>query len=229
MRARQRQTSLPFPVLITNLCRRARVSKDDKNDVDAIPTSSTDIRRIKVEYLKYQAEKNQKEAQVDLSSAMDTDSIHAEVSLPTPTPGPSGTTTSTLSDTPGSFVAALPPIPTVVTISRTLITQESLLRIGKLAYSTNRWATRLETSISSMIQTALTDVVASMRATIDALEARITVCDHDQEATDEVTALKADITTLRTDVDQLKATDMSMVVGTVEIPDVPEMRIELSR
>jgi len=62
-----------------------------------------------------------------------------------------------------------------------------------------------------------------MRATIDGIEDRTAVCERDQGATDEVTILKAAITSLRTDVDQLKATDKSMVFGTVEIPDVPEM------
>jgi len=36
-----------------------------------------------------------------------------------------------------------------------------------------------------------------------------------------VTALKAAIAELGKDVDQLKSTDMSMIFGTVEIPDIP--------
>ncbi|XP_049397416.1 uncharacterized protein LOC125861599 [Solanum stenotomum] len=71
-----------------------------------------------------------------------------------------------------------------------------------------------------MIQTTLADVVAPS-STIDALTVMKVVCQRGQGATEEVTALKATITELRRNVDQLESTDISMLFGMVEIPDVP--------
>ncbi|XP_049347851.1 uncharacterized protein LOC125812390 [Solanum verrucosum] len=50
---------------------------------------------------------------------------------------------------------------------------------------------------------------------------KISVCECGQRDTEEVTTLKT-VVVLRSDVDQLKSTDMSKIFGMVEIPDMPD-------
>lgn len=62
--AMKAKTSLQFLVLITKLCKWARVPLDEKTDVGVIPTSCIDIWLIEMEYLKDDAKIN-KAAPVD--------------------------------------------------------------------------------------------------------------------------------------------------------------------
>ncbi|XP_049378127.1 uncharacterized protein LOC125842889 [Solanum stenotomum] len=94
-----------------------------------------------------------------------------------------------------------------------------LLWIGHLAHYADVCASKLEATIPGMVERALTAALTPLRESIDALTARTEVCERGQGATHEVMILKAAIVELRKDVDQLKSTDMSMLFGTVEIPD----------
>ncbi|KAG5580847.1 hypothetical protein H5410_051474, partial [Solanum commersonii] len=167
------------------------------NDVEVIPTSSIDIHSIKAEYLKDDVEKK-KGAPVDNSPILD-----AEAPLPTLALGPSSTSSAYPFVTPSSSTTHVPPRSGIVVDGRPPLTEAALLWMGQV------------------IERAIVDVVAPLSADIDALAARITVCERGQGATGEVMALKVTIVALRRDMNQLKSTNMSIIFGTMEISDVP--------
>uniref|UniRef100_M1DTV2 Polyprotein protein n=1 Tax=Solanum tuberosum TaxID=4113 RepID=M1DTV2_SOLTU len=162
---------------------------------------------IEAEYFEDQAAKKQTE--VETTGSTPTEALPLAPAL-----GPSGIsiTTATSTDTPGSFAA----------VSRPLLTHTSLLRMGQMALSADRRAVCLEAAVPGMIQTALTNTVTPMNTTIEALATRIVVCEHKQGSTSEIRVLKAAIAELREDVNHLKATNVSMVFGTIEVPAMPE-------
>ncbi|KAG5610211.1 hypothetical protein H5410_021492 [Solanum commersonii] len=89
MKAKKRLTSLPFLILITELCQHAGVPRDPANDIKVIPSSSTDIRRIEAEFTQEEVDRR-RAAPTDTSPEVNIDSLPTETSSPTSASEPQG-------------------------------------------------------------------------------------------------------------------------------------------
>ncbi|WMV24482.1 hypothetical protein MTR67_017867 [Solanum verrucosum] len=144
MRAKQRQTSLPFSVLIREFFERARILFVAKTDVEVMPTSSIDIWRIEVVYTRDEAERN-KITSVDTYPTVDIDMLQADTTSSTQADEHSGTPSSSVSTTSGptAFAAGA---------SHLFLTQCMLYRMGHLAYSADVHAFRVEREVPAIFE-----------------------------------------------------------------------------
>uniref|UniRef100_M1DVA8 Polyprotein protein n=1 Tax=Solanum tuberosum TaxID=4113 RepID=M1DVA8_SOLTU len=136
--------------------------------------------------------------------------------MPNQANDPSGTSVPSSSEALSTSVATLPPRSATASAFRPPITKTMLYKMGNLAHFADVRASWLEADIPGMIERASGAALIPLKAEIDnhklALDALVVIvgeCEKVQGPSDEVTALQADITGLRKDLDHVKSTDLS--------------------
>lgn len=79
MRAKHLHTSFSFLVLITKLCQKDGVPRDEKRDIEVIAASTTHIWRIEFEYILVETDMR-RTTRIDACLKVDVESIPIEVS-----------------------------------------------------------------------------------------------------------------------------------------------------
>jgi len=111
--------------------------------------------------------------------------------------------------------------------------------MGHLAHCADVRASRIKVDVPGLIERAITDALVPIRIerkelrefieghklALDTLTVRVEALEQSQGVADIVTDLKANIMGLRKYVDQLKSMALSMLFGTVEIPEMPSDEI----
>ncbi|XP_049363067.1 uncharacterized protein LOC125827777 [Solanum verrucosum] len=114
--------------------------------------------------------------------------------------------------------------------------------MGHQAHSTDVCASREEAVVLGLIERAIAAALAQIRAELrediesiedhmfswDSLTVRVEACKQGRVDSSVMTTLKVNCFGLKKDLDGLKSTDLSMLFGIVEIPDIPSTDVPAS-